>query len=321
MIKVNDWIAGLKHLAMNRKTYYDNTYPSNCGEINADGSISFDCIGLVKATINEPGICYKTSPAGYYVKPGTTIPDANEIGLLNLCSSVKWHDFSNVAKGEYLYMAGHAGIYCGEFTHAGGTVNTIECTTDFGDNGVTTSYLTPDGRRFDHKGGTPWRSWEAHGKLSKYIDYGSTPQPQPTKVEFRYQVKDDMSGAWLPDVVNDADYAGVFNSDVTCIYVSCNSGNVRYAVHTWKGDAYEKYPDSGWLPEVKNREDYAGMYGRPIDAFILKSDKPAKYRAHLRKSKQWLDWVRTQDASYQDDEHGYAGIIGEPIDAIEIMPI
>lgn len=321
-IKVGDWIAGLKHLAMDRVTYYDNSFPANCGEINADGSISFDCIGLVKSTINELDICYKTSPKGYYVVPGQVIADgADEIGILNLCESVRWHDFSNMVKGEYLYMAGHAGIYCGEFSHAGGTVNTIECTTDFGDNGVTTSYLTPDGRRLDHKGGTPWRPWEAHGKLTRYIDYSTQPQPKPTRVSFTYQVKDDMSGAWLPDVVNDEDYAGIFGSDVTCVYVSCNAGNVRYAVHTWGGDNYEYYPDSSWLPEVKNREDYAGLIGRPIDGFILKSDKPAKYRVHLRKGKQWLDWVKTSDADYKDSEYGYAGIIGEPIDAIEIMPI
>lgn len=174
-LNVDDFIKGLKHLAMNRVTYYDNEYPSNCGEINPDGSISFDCIGLVKSTINQPDICYKTSPAGYFVKPGKIIPDANEIGLLDLCTGVQWHKFTNVLKGSYLYMAGHAGIFCGaEFTHGGGTVNTIECTTDFGDNGVTTSWMdTKTGRRFDHKGGTEWRAWEAFGNLTNYIDYGS----------------------------------------------------------------------------------------------------------------------------------------------------
>lgn len=187
-LNVDDFIKGLKHLAMNRVTYYDNSFPANCGEIHSDGSISFDCIGLVKSTINEPDICYKTSPAGYYVTPGKVIPDTTEIGILNLCSGVQWHDFSKIVKGEYLYMADHAGIFCGEFTHAGGTVNTIECTTDFGDNGVTTSYLTPDGRRFDHKGGTPWRPWEAHGKLANYVDYETAPR---LKWEQKWHLYDD----------------------------------------------------------------------------------------------------------------------------------
>lgn len=321
-LKVDDWIKGLKHLAMDRVTYYDNHFPSNCGEINPDGSISFDCIGLVKSTINEPDICYKTSPAGYYVEPGKVIPDgADEIGILNLCTGVQWGRFTNVLKGSYLYMSGHAGIFCGEFSD-GGIVNTIECTTDFGDNGVTTSWMDiSTGRRYDHKFGTEWRSWEAFGNLTNYIDYGSGPTPKPTKAEFKYQVWDDMGERWLPNVVNDEDYAGEFGSDVDCVYVSCNNGNVRYAVHCWGGDQYEHYSRNQWLPEVKNREDYAGLFNQPIDAFILKSDTPAKYRAHLRKGGHWLDWVKTTDADYKDSMNGYAGIFGEPIDAIEIMPL
>jgi len=322
-LNVDDFIKGLKHLAMNRVTYYDNSFPANCGEINPDGSISFDCINLIKSVINEPDICYKTEPAGYYVKPGQKIPDWDELHLLNgCCTGVKWHSFTNVLKGSYLFMSGHAGIFCGEFND-GGIVNTIECTTDFGTPGVTTSWMdTKTGRRYDHKYGTEWRSWEAFGNLTNYIDYGSQPKPQPTptKTEFKYQVWDDMSGAWLPNVVNDEDYAGVFGSDVDCVYVSCNLGNVWYAVHCWGGDQYEHHSCNTWLPEVKNREDYAGIYNQPIDGFILKSDKPAKYRAHLRKSGHWLEWVSTKDSAYSNPD-GYAGIFGQPIDAIEIMPL
>lgn len=319
-LKVDDWIKGLKHLAMDRVTYYDNSFPSNCGEINPDGSISFDCIGLVKSTINEPDICYKTSPAGYYVRPGQIIPDTTELGILNLCSGVEWGRFSHILKGSYLFMSGHAGIFCGSFMD-GQECNVIECTTDFGTPGVTTSWIDiSTGRRYDHKGGTEWRSWEAFGNLTNYIDYGSGPTPKPTKAEFKYQVWDDMGERWLPNVVNDEDYAGEFGSDVDCVYVSCNNGNVRYAVHCWGGDQYEHYSRNQWLPEVKNREDYAGLFNQPIDAFILKSDVPAKYRAHLRKGGHWLEWVSTKDSAYSNPD-GYAGIYGEPIDAIEIMPL
>lgn len=174
MIKVKDWIAALKHLALERVTYYDNTFPCNCGEINPDGSISFDCIGLVKSLINELDIAYKTSPAGYYVVPGQVIPDTTtEIGILNLCSDVKYNNFLSATPGEYLYMDGHAGVYVGDFTDPSGVVNVIECTVASFDSGVTTSYVDNNGIRWNHKGGYTERAWKAHGKLDKYIDYSN----------------------------------------------------------------------------------------------------------------------------------------------------
>ena len=42
-----------------------------------------------------------------------------------------------------------------------------------------------------------------------------------------------------------------------------------------------------------------------------------KYRAHLRKENKWLPWVTGYSVS--DAENGYAGIIGHPIDAIQIV--
>ena len=182
MIKVNEFIDALKHLALKRTTYYDNVYPGNCGEINPDGSISFDCIGLVKSLINEIGIAYKISPAGYFVKPGQVIPDTTENGILALCTDVKKSDFDKATPGSYLCMYGkHAGVYVGEFTDPSGTCNVIECTVEAFDSGVTTSYVSADGTRYDHKGGTKYGKWDAYGKLSKYIDYGTDPEPPKTK--------------------------------------------------------------------------------------------------------------------------------------------
>ena len=190
MIKVEDWIKALKHLALNRVTYYDNNYPSNCGEINPDGSISFDCIGLVKSLINELDIAYKTSPPGYFVTPGQVIPDASENGILYLCSSVSTSGFDKAAPGEYLCMyEKHAGVYVGDFQDPSGTVNVIECTVEAFDSGVTTSYVTADGRRFDHKGGTQYGKWDAHGKLDKYIDYSDKPTIKTLKVS-KIDIKD-----------------------------------------------------------------------------------------------------------------------------------
>ena len=166
---------------MERQTYYDNNFPSNCGEINPDGSISFDCIGLVKSLINEIDIAYKTSPAGYYVRPGQVIPDTTEIGILNLCSDVHYNNFLSAAPGSYLYMAGHAGVYVGEFTDPSGVCNVIECTVASFDSGVTTSYVDNEGVRWNHKGGYSEGKWVAYGKLDKYIDYSVEPAKKTKK--------------------------------------------------------------------------------------------------------------------------------------------
>lgn len=174
MMTVADWIKRLKYLAFNRVTYYDNHFPGNCGEINPDGSISFDCINMPKSVINEPDIVYKTKPAGYFVKPGQVIPDKDGLFIINeLCTDTVWGNFKKMVPGEFLYMRidGHGGVYVGEFTWHGRTYNVIECTAAFG-SGVVPSYIDlKTGARYAYKGGPQVYSWEAHGKLSRYIDY------------------------------------------------------------------------------------------------------------------------------------------------------
>ena len=314
--KAKDLCEHLIFMAKNRESYYDNSFPANCCQIHERGVISADCIGLVKGIINDPDIWKRLKPSGYYVTPGTTIPDWSEEMILQHCTGVSPY-FQNIQPGEYLYMAGHAGMFCGEFEHAGGICNTVECTTDFGDNGITSSYLDPaSGRRYDHKNGTEWRSWERHGKLSDYIEYDNS------FVDVIYQVFDDVKRTWLEAVEGTSDYAGIYGHDVDCVSAAFYEADLYYKVHTWKGDEYEKYNNSEWLPEVKNRNDYAGIKGRPIDGFMIRCDSSKykiSYRVHLRKKDLWLDWV--DGYSEKDPENGFAGIIGEPIDALQMKII
>ena len=165
----NDFCYRLKYMALNRESFYSNSFPKNCLYINNGGVLSADCIGMIKSLINEPDAYKRTSPVGYYVKPSQVIPDTTEKGILNLCSDVT-SNFNKLVAGEYLYMDGHAGIYVGEFTDGSGTVNVIECTPAFG-GGITTSYVSGTGTRFNHKGGSSLGKWQAHGKLTKYIEY------------------------------------------------------------------------------------------------------------------------------------------------------
>lgn len=136
---------------------------------------------------------------------------------------------------------------------------------------------------------------------------GQTPTPS-TSFQITYQTWDDVKNNWLPNVVNDTDYAGIYGHDVCCIYANANIGNVYYKVH---------YKSGKWLPEVKNRSDYAGIFNKPIDGFMIKSDsKQLKYRVHLRRKNKWLGWVTGYNTN--DSNNGYAGIIGQEIDAIQI---
>lgn len=123
-----------------------------------------------------------------------------------------------------------------------------------------------------------------------------------------YQVWEDIKNRWLPNVINDTDYAGIYGSDVCCVYANANKGNVYYKVH---------YKGGKWLSEVKNRSDYAGLYNKPIDGFMIKSDtKQLQYRVHLRRKNKWLPWVTGYNIN--EKNNGYAGIIGQEIDAIQI---
>ena len=139
------------------------------------------------------------------------------------------------------------------------------------------------------------------------------PAPSPTPIQSKpdvtYQVWDDVKNKWLPNVINDSDYAGIFGHDVCAIFANLSRGNIFYKVH---------YKGGTWLPEVRNHEDYAGLFNKPIDGLMMKTDTGTQiyYRVHLRRTNKWLPWVTGYNES--DNNNGYAGIIGQEIDGIQI---
>ena len=147
------------------------------------------------------------------------------------------------------------------------------------------------------------------GFMREKTDTAPTPAPAPSKPDVIYQIWDDVKNKWLPNVTNDSDYAGIFGHDVCAVFANLSRGNIFYKVH---------YKDGKWLPEVKNRADYAGLFNRPIDGLMMKTDTGTQiyYRVHLRRSNKWLPWVTGYNES--DNNNGYAGIIGQEIDGIQI---
>ena len=149
--------------------------------------------------------------------------------------------------------------------------------------------------------------WDRFIKMIETALNGAKNEPTNEVNNITYQTWDDVKNKWLPNVINDSDYAGIFGHDVCCVYANLDRGNVYYKVH---------YKGGKWLPEVKNRNDYAGIYNKPIDGFMIKGDKPLRYRVHLRTQNRWLPWVTGYNQN--DKNNGYAGILGQEIDAIQI---
>lgn len=164
----------------------------------------------------------------------------------------------------------------------------------------------PDKKYCPHR--TMDKGWDRFLNMIQKKLNGSSNKTNSINNDIIYQIWDDVKNKWLPNVVNDYDYAGIFGHDVCCVYANASKGNVFYKVH---------YKGGKWLPEVKNRNDYAGLYNKPIDGFMIKSDtKQLTYRVHLRRTNKWLPWVTGYNQN--DSKNGYAGILGQEIDAIQI---
>ena len=133
--------------------------------------------------------------------------------------------------------------------------------------------------------------------------------PSDEKISVIYQVWDDVGDVWLPNVKDLTDYAGLFGHDVCAVFANLSKGNLFYKVHTKGGK---------WLPEVEDREDYAGLFNKPIDGLMMRTDtgKTIHYAVHLRRSNRWLPFVTGYNTA--DSNSGYAGILGQEIDAIKI---
>ena len=166
-----EFVQKLKNI-VNRANYYYNEYPYNMGYYNGY-AISFDCWNLVKSLINEPSIDQNYT-VGHHAPTVGNMGDWDGWTILQHCSDIST-DFTRIFVGEYLYMAGHAGVYIGN-----GLV--VECTCDW-EGGVLISRITSSGARY--RNGVYGRSWTYHGKLTEWIDYNIKPSG-----------KIDVDGEW-----------------------------------------------------------------------------------------------------------------------------
>lgn len=129
-----------------------------------------------------------------------------------------------------------------------------------------------------------------------------------------YQTYDNNKKQWLPEVVNDSDYAGNMSHSIGGIRAKCKNGSIYIQAHIKGGKWLSTIKSSTYTKGSNNGNTYSGIIGKAIDGVKIWSDYGyVEYRVHLKGGK-WLDWVKKAD----NTPNGYAGIYGKEIDAIQM---
>ena len=140
----------------------------------------------------------------------------------------------------------------------------------------------------------------------------------------RYALR-NLNGGWNAEVTNFGDgedgFAGVPNGRHDLLYVKVDKGSVKYRVHIVGG---------GWLDWVTKGDPNdtvhgcAGVPGRAIDGVQVYYVTPegrefqqAWYRSQTTARAGWLP-VCCDDGSSVDGYDGWAGMLGEPLDRLQI---
>ena len=150
-------------------------------------------------------------------------------------------------------------------------------------------------------------------------------------VTYRAQIS---GGYWLPEVVNDEDYAGIQGRAITGITLATDKGYAVYRVYS--GGRWLDYVDSrnsdisdfynGYAGNGRNVEAVEVYYYTP-DSLLYNEATPYatlvdggyKY-AYYRVSPKWRNYYSYQtDDGTDNGQDGYAGVYGVPIDRFQII--
>lgn len=152
---------------------------------------------------------------------------------------------------------------------------------------------------------------KGHTEIVSQVVADTVPQPQPAaKPNILYKVK--TSGGWLPEVVNNSDYAGIEGRSIKGFMCRLSNGAaIKYRVHLTSGK---------WLPFVTgyNATDHNNGYagnGTDIDAIEIKCDNyDIRYNVSTTSSTGYCGEVSDNTTS---GGNSYAGIFGRPIDKVQ----
>ena len=174
--------------------------------------------------------------------------------------------------------------------------------------------------------GNTGNSYGTHLHYEVYNSNGSRINPEPyietpvykTQTNITgnivYQVYDNDKKQWLPEVINDRDYAGNLGHSIGGFRAKPTYGTIYMQAHI-KGAGWLSTINSGaYSRNSNNGSSYSGILGRPIDGIkVWASQGYVEYRVHI-KGGNWLPWVRKADGT----SDGYAGIYGCEIDGIQM---
>ena len=149
-------------------------------------------------------------------------------------------------------------------------------------------------------------------------------KPAANTVHARYALR-RLNGPWLPEVTDfgegDQGYAGDPNRQHDLVYIRVDAGTLRYRAHVLGGQ---------WLPWVTKGDPSdtvngcAGVPGRAIDGiqayYVTPGGEPYKqawYRSQTTERAGWLP-VCCDDGSTYAQYDGFCGILGEPLDRLQI---
>lgn len=238
---------------------------------------------------------YSDGKYGDWFKKGTRAPQAGDLFFL------RYADYPYQDK----YFCDHIGIV---EDVAGNAITTLEGNVDgvSGNWAATSTFKRKTRYLSDYNMYAFYRPWWKDDPEDK---------PDTSEISAVYQVH-TVGGSWLPNVTNLDDYAGLPAKSIDGIRISVSRGHIRYRV---------KLVGGSYLPWVRDLEDYAGILGKPIDCvqaeFYGLSNQAsyvAEYRVANVGKNNYLDFVR-QYNNVNDD--GYAGIIGKPIDRLQMRII
>lgn len=181
----------------------------------------------------------------------------------------------------------------------------------------------------------------ARGLLKAFgVNAGSAPAPQPApkpspqpapskrplgKVNVTYCLR-NLGGGWNSDIVNfnNADsrgFAGVPNGRHDLLTMSVDKGSIRYRAHV-VGAGWQNWISKSNKADTVN--GCAGIPGRAIDGVQIYYKTPdgceyqqAWYRSQTTARAGWLG-VCCDDGTSVKGYDGWAGIIGEPLDRLQV---